>query len=95
MARLYGQVRGRTRSKATRCGNNSLFVVAQAWEGSVSVELSFYSDGTPRVTLAVDKGSTSNPKNIFWDGPLVALVNGKILPYSHQVNEGWTYEEEA
>lgn len=93
MARFYGQVRGRSRTKATRCGHNSLYVVAQAWEGSVSVELSFYSDGTPRVTLAVEKGSTSNPRNIFWDGPLPALVNGKMLPYSHPIHIEGEHEE--
>lgn len=70
MAHFYGSLKG-NRGTATRCGTKASGISAsvQSWDGSVTVSLTFGSDGSPVLTIEGRDDSGTGGRTI-WHGAL-------------------------
>ena len=67
MSAFYGQVSGQADTLATRRGSykSGIRSSAQSWDGSITTELGYYSDGELNVVIEVSDGSDFGGYTIF------------------------------
>lgn len=70
MAKLYGQVKGMARSRATRCGSADSHIRSsvQSYDGSVITEM-YYDDDVLMLRIEMAEGTRFSGKEVF-DGTL-------------------------